>query len=74
MTATYEPGSRVTLSLPEGDVTAEVVVDHGGETVIVRYQHPRLDRDTGRIPVARALLSPAGGGDPPGPADDGSVT
>jgi hypothetical protein len=74
MAATYEPGSRVTVSLPEGDVSAEVVVDHGGETVIVHYQHPHLDRDTGRVPIARALLSPAADVEPPGPADDGSVT
>jgi hypothetical protein len=74
MSATYEPGSQVIVSLPEGDVSAEVVVDNGGETVIVRYPHPHLDRDSGRIPIARALLSPAPGGDPPAPADDGSVT
>ena len=72
--ATFEPGSRVTVSLPEGDVTAEVVVDNGGETVIVRYPHPHLDRDTGRIPIARDLLSPAAGTDTPGPGSDQSVT
>ena len=67
MTTTYEPGSRVTVSLPEGEVSAEVVIDNGGETVIVRYPHPHLDRDSGRIPIARALLSPA-------PPEDQSVT
>ncbi len=75
MAATFAPGDMVTVSLPEGDVSAEVVVDNGGDTVIVRYQHPHLDRDTGRIPIARALLSPAGEhGGPPGTADGGSVT
>ena len=74
MSTIYELRSRVTISLPEGDVSAEVVVDHGGETVIVRYQHPHLDRDTGRIPIARELLSPAADADPPGPEDGQSIT
>jgi hypothetical protein len=55
--STYEPGSSVMLSLPEGDVAAVVVSDDGGDTIVVQYTHPRTGRDTGRVPIARAVLS-----------------
>lgn len=64
MSNTYSPGDPVVVSLAEGDVAAVVLHDNGGETVVVRYPHPHLDREATNVPVLRAFVSPA-----PAPAD-----
>lgn len=65
MSTRYEPGAQVILSLGEEDkISAVVVHDNGGETVVVRYPHPHLDREADNVPVLRAFVSPA-----PAPAD-----
>jgi len=66
MSSTFAAGSTVVLSLPDGDVSAVVVSDDGGDTVVVSYTHPRTGRETGKVPIARSVLSVTDAGPPEG--------
>lgn len=66
---TYEPGAHVTVTLAEGNVAAVVVHDNGGETVVVRYPHPHLDREANNVPVLRIFVSAASGPPAEAPPD-----
>lgn len=58
MSQTYEPGTDVVLTMTDQPVPAVVVTDDGGDTVVVRYAHPRLELETTAVPVLRAFLAP----------------
>ena len=58
MSETYSPGADVVLTMTELSVPAVVLHDDGGETVVVRYAHPTLEKETTAVPVLRAFLSP----------------
>lgn len=61
MSATYAAGDEVVLAMNEKSVPAVVVTDDGGESVVVRFDHPILEgRQTTAVPVLREFLSPAG--------------
>lgn len=62
MSEIYAPGTNVVLATDEdsipGTVPAVVVTDDGGDTVVIRFAHPNLDRETTAVPVLRSFLSP----------------
>lgn len=63
MSEPFPPGTAVVLSTDEdsvpGTVPAVVVADDGGDTVVVRFTHPHLGRETSPVPVLREFLAPA---------------
>ena len=63
MSDTFAPGTNVLLATDEdslpGTVPAVVVADDGGDTVVIRFAHPHLERETTAVPVLRRFLTPA---------------
>jgi len=63
MSDIFAPGTNVVLATDEdsvpGTVAAVVVADDGGDTVVIRFAHPNLERETTAVPVLRTFLSPA---------------
>ena len=63
MSETFAPGTEVILATDEdavpATVPAVVVTDDGGDTVVIRFAHPNLERETTAVPVLRQFLTPA---------------
>ena len=59
MSATFATGDEVVLTMNEKSIPAVVVADDGGQSVIVRFDHPILEGDSTAVPVLREFVSPA---------------
>lgn len=63
MSDTFEPGTNVILATDEDSIAdtvpAVVVADDGGDTVVIRFAHPHLERETTAVPVLRQFLTAA---------------
>jgi hypothetical protein len=61
MSETFAPGTSVVVATEEdsvpGTIPAVVVADDGSDTVVVRFAHPHLDRETTAVPVLRRFLT-----------------
>lgn len=61
MSETFAPGAEVVITMTEKTVPAVVLTDDGGDSIVVRFDHPQLEGQTTAVPVLRAFVTPAAG-------------
>ena len=63
MSDIFAPGTNVLLATDEDSIPATVpavvLTDDGGDTVVIRFAHPNLERETTAVPVLRQFLTAA---------------